>query len=115
MRIRAEMEALLWESGLMVYVDPLMKHGWKLRGRYVPSCHLMADEVEELLLFGERIGLKRQWLQGTENNRVPHFDLVASKRSLAVCEGAKELNMTEAASVIRWWHLRKAALRKGTL
>lgn len=72
-----------------VYVDPLMAHGWIMRGRSVSSCHLFADTLDELHTFAERIGMKRLWFQP---GRRDHYDLTQSKRALAVLWGAVELN-----------------------
>jgi len=75
---------------MSIYVDPLMNHGWVLRGRRVNSCHLLADTVDELHVFAQEIGLRRSWYQGKGSR--PHYDLVASKRVEAVLNGAVELN-----------------------
>ena len=75
---------------MSVYVDPLMSHGWKLRGRRVQSCHLLADTVEELHAVAAMIGLKFKWFQSKGSR--PHYDLTASKRAEAVLNGAIELN-----------------------
>lgn len=86
----------------MVYVDPLMNHGWRLRGTYVDSCHLFADTLEELHEMASKLGLKRSWFQNSVN--LAHYDIVGSKRELAVKYGAKELTMREA--VFKWKELR---------
>lgn len=69
---------------MSVYVDPLRDWGWRLG----PSCHLIADTLEELHSFAARLGLKRSWFQDKASG--PHYDLTASKRSLAVRLGALE-------------------------
>jgi len=87
---------------MSVYVDLMCAHGWCLRGRWVDSCHMFADTVEELFLFGDKIGLKRKWVQGVdEKGREPHFDLVLSKRVVAVAAGAIELTREEAVAIWR--------------
>lgn len=68
----------------MVYLDRLRDWGWS-KG---PSCHLIADTVEELHRFAARLGLKREWFQ---THGGPHYDLTAGKRALAVRLGATEL------------------------
>jgi hypothetical protein len=65
----------------------------------VPSCHMFADTMEELLEMADKIGLKRKWLQ--EGNSVPHFDLTEKKRKLAVECGAKQLTLHETGDFIR--------------
>lgn len=71
---------------MAVYVDTLIDYGWKLG----PSCHMTADSIEELNAFAVKIGLKTAWLQ-ISNQDLPHYDLVASKRRLAVKFGAIEI------------------------
>lgn len=69
---------------MSVYVDPLVDWGWRLG----PSCHLIADTLEELHEFAARLGLRRSWFQP---HSTPHYDLTASKRAAAVALGAVEL------------------------
>ena len=69
-------------------VDDLFDHGWRL-GK---SCHLMTDGTDEdLVQFAIGIGLKREWLQNAGTHKA-HFDLVASKRALAIRSGAEEVD-----------------------
>jgi len=72
---------------MSVYVDRLMNHGWKLYGRVIQSCHLTADEVAELHIFAQKIGLKPGWFQPTSK---PHYDLTPNKRMEALKYGAIE-------------------------
>lgn len=95
---------------MAVFVDPLMNHGWCFRGGSINSCHLFSDlpraeGIRELVRFGRRIGLKREWLQARHDvTRVPHFDLTPGKRERAVAAGAVELTKLEAVNV--WRRLR---------
>ncbi len=75
-----------------VYVDPLCKNGWVLRGRTVRNCHLVADTEQELHDFAAKIGMKRAWFQA---GRVPHYDLTESRRARAVSMGAREITRRE--------------------
>lgn len=52
-------------------------------------CHMTADTLEELHAMARRIGHKRSWFQ---DGRWPHYDLVESKRRLAVRYGAVEVS-----------------------
>lgn len=73
------------------YVDFLTSHGLHIRGRKVDSCHLLTDGSKfDLIEFGKCIGLRKEWLH-MSNSRVPHFDLVVSKRLEAIELGAIEL------------------------
>lgn len=83
---------------MAVYVDKLVDYGW----RHGPSCHLIADSVEELMEFAESMGLRREWFQPKST---PHFDLTAEGRAIAVERGAIELDMRGLVAKIR--ELRK--------
>lgn len=52
---------------------------------YPESCHMMADTKAELMEFAARLGLKATWLHKN------HFDIVPSKRALAVKLGAVQM------------------------
>jgi hypothetical protein len=71
------------------YVDGLCHRGWRLCGRLVESCHLIADSPDELHAMAFRLGLHRSWFQPRST---PHYDLTASRRLLAIHEGAIELD-----------------------
>jgi hypothetical protein len=86
---------------MAVYVDRLVDYSWH-RG---PSCHLIADSVEELVAFAEGIGLRREWIQPRSS---PHFDLTAAGRDAAIEHGAIPLSNREFVAKIR--ELRKRRL-----
>jgi hypothetical protein len=81
------------------YVDELRDYGWRLG----PSCHLIADTLDELHEFAARVGMKRAWFQDAAS--APHYDLVASRRKRAVTLGAIELD--RRAFVMKCRELRK--------
>jgi hypothetical protein len=55
--------------------------------------HMTSDEsLEELLAFGDRIGLNRKWFQDGDH---PHFDIVGSFRCIAIRHGARQASMRE--------------------
>jgi len=84
----------------MIYVDELINFGWKIRGRKVKNCHLLCDNsVDDLITFANKIGLKAEYLQRSADG-TPHYDLVESKRKLAIINGAKELTKHE------WYKIR---------
>lgn len=79
---------------MAVYVDQLRDYGW----RHGPSCHLIADSVDELIAFAESIGMRREWFQPKSS---PHFDLNESGRKLAIAHGAIELTQRELIAKLR--------------
>ena len=88
---------------MAVYVDRLVDYGW----RHGPSCHLIADSVDELIEFAVRMGLRPEWFQPKSS---PHFDLNAEGRAAAISNGAIELdNRAFIAKVRELRAKRKAA------
>lgn len=73
---------------MTVYVDMLIDYGWRLG----PSCHMTADSLDELHAFAARLGLKRSYAQLPPRHYPPHYDLVRSKRQMAVRLGAIEID-----------------------
>jgi hypothetical protein len=79
---------------MSVYVDALADRGWRLG----PSCHLIADTVEELHAFATRLGMKRAWFQPEST---PHYDLTEGRRILAMRLGAVELDRLSLVRKLR--------------
>jgi hypothetical protein len=82
----------------MVYVDKLssyLKSQMSLQvqryGEHVKWSHLFADDIQELHEFAAKLGLRRSWFQ--DKGRFPHYDIVGSKRRLALELGAQEMNL----------------------
>lgn len=71
---------------MAVYVDALRKtsrsHDWP----WSHHCHMMADTLDELHDMALRISLRRDYFQRD------HYDLVSSRRKLAVAAGAVEVS-----------------------
>ena len=86
---------------MAVYVDKLVDYSWH-RG---PSCHLIADSIDELIAFAENMGLRREWFQPKSS---PHFDLTAPGREAAINNGAIPLSNRDFVAKIR--ELRKRRL-----
>lgn len=65
-------------------------------------CHMTADSEQELHEFAARLGLKRTWYQVGGRKvwhwYLSHYDLVPSKRALAVRYGAREVSLEEMAA-----------------
>lgn len=73
----------------MIYIDSLKAYTPKKGWRWNSSCHMFADSLEELHEFADKIGMKRTWFQDT---KLPHYDLTAKRRQLAVHLGAIEVD-----------------------
>lgn len=69
-------------------------------------CHLLADTLEELHGFAERIGMRREWYQPRST---PHYDLSLRKREAALALGAVEIGREETVALIRKWRAARAA------
>jgi hypothetical protein len=93
----------------VIYVDPLMRHGWKMYGREIRSCHLFTDsqDLEELHRLAEKIGMKRRWHQAT---RIPHYDLTPLRRNAAIAAGALEVDRRQAVKIWRAWRVQNRRL-----
>ncbi len=95
----------------MIVVDELRTHSRiKPEARRFGTrwCHLMVmpatpeqpltdTDIEELHAFAVRLGLKRAYFQDHPNIAFRHYDLVPSKRRVAVSLGAKEVSSKEWA------------------
>src|SRR4030095_7575073 len=87
---------------MAVYVDTLRDYGW----RHGPSCHLIADTIDELMEFAVGMGLQPAWFQ---DKSTPHFDLTVDGGRWACERGAIELDQRQLVAKIR--ELRKLRLR----
>lgn len=70
---------------MAVYVD---EEGILWRGR--EWCHLVADSLDELHAFADRLGLQRRWFQS--ETLYPHYDVTKSVRIRALALGAQGAN-----------------------
>jgi hypothetical protein len=94
---------------MTILVDPLLDAGraWTRHGSRM-ACHLGTDDHSQrgllaLCDFAHDLGLRDEWLQwGGVGNSVPHFDLTASKRHLAVKAGAVEVDRREMLRRCKW-------------
>ena len=80
---------------------PCMKSG---KWRASESCHMFCDNPDELSLLHTMavdIGLKIRWFQSESD--MPHYDLVSTKRLLAVDLGAVETSDHEMVRILREW------------
>lgn len=97
------------------YVDVCLHRGWKMYGRPIKNCHLIADSEEELLEMAIAIGMKPQWIQRPNNKRSPvHFDLMESRRKTAIENGAIALDRKEFVDKMRELRKQKGENRYGT-
>ena len=85
---------------MTVYVDKTMDYpasaiNLKARKHGTKWCHLLSDnfdDLEELHVMAAKIGLRKSYFQ---KRIIPHYDLVPSKRKLAIEHGAIEITNSE--------------------
>ncbi len=78
----------------MILVDSITTYQTKLR--YKNWCHMVSDVgAEELHEFAAKLGLKREWSQERPKASAHHYDLIPTKRALAVKLGAIEVPSRE--------------------
>ncbi|WP_431050049.1 DUF4031 domain-containing protein [Xanthomonas oryzae] len=70
---------------MAVYVDDAV---WPCRGKQ--WAHLMADSLDELHEFAQRLGLRRNWFQDRASGA--HYDITDAKREMALRIGAVPLS-----------------------
>jgi Protein of unknown function (DUF4031) len=93
----------------VIFVDPLMDFGWKLRGHRTKSCHMTTDgPIDGLHEMAKAIGMKRSWFQPSPPASIDHYDLTPSRRLKAIELGAIELSRKEA--VEHWRRVRNEIL-----
>lgn len=73
---------------MTVYVDKLRHYGFKWRGRPCKTCHLTCSNSYILDKFAEIMGIDQKWLHVSKG--IPHYDLTAKWRQLAIRKGAVE-------------------------
>ncbi len=84
---------------MSVYVDPLFSHSGSDTFKWKESCHMYADTLEELHSMALKIGMKLSWFQNKES--LQHYDLVASRRKLAIRYGAISHNRQQLVDFMR--------------
>jgi hypothetical protein len=90
---------------MSVYVDTLHEWGWRMYGRTIASCHMIADTPAELHEMALQLGLKMRHQQ-TSGLGDLHYDLTPTRRAKAIALGAVEL--TQRAFVEKMRALRGA-------
>lgn len=89
-------KSLFFVDELVGYETKTTGHAAKHFGHGKESCHLIvAGPLNDLLVFADRLGLKRDWFQG--NASWPHYDLTPNKRKLALRLGAIGIEAVEEA------------------
>lgn len=83
---------------MAVYVDDMMQGLRTPKWPYGKHCHLVADTIEELHAFAHEIGLRRSWYQ---HKTIPHYDLMAGRRVVAVRKGAIEITGKQLCVMIK--------------
>ena len=89
------------------YVDALLAWPKSDAWKYGKACHLMIDAmtpIDILHEFASRIGMKRSWFQVSASG-VPHYDLTARRRAMAVRLGAVEVDRIKTVEIMRGWRV----------
>lgn len=86
---------------MAVYVDDMEADFGRMK-----LCHMVADNLEELLAMADKIGVNRKWIQKENDPIAVHFDIALSKKKLAIQNGAISVTW-------RWVGERQYALKKG--
>lgn len=85
----------------MVYVDSITDYTGVTRLRWKEWCHMVADTDEELHAMADKIGLKRAWFQSKPGKRRGnHYDLIPTKRKLAIKHGAQAISDRELSTFV---------------
>lgn len=71
---------------MSVYVDGVMEHVTNLPWK--KWSHMWADTPDELHEMARKIGHKAEWFQPYPDHSLAHYDLVPSRRRLAISLGA---------------------------
>lgn len=79
---------------MTTYVDDMYLYPMGQFGR-MKMCHMASDDIDELHVMADLIGVDRKWFQGD------HYDISISKRKLAVRYGAVEITWRELGMFVR--------------
>ena len=81
----------------MILVDGIQEH--EAPGlRYKRWSHMVSTvDAAELHAFAARLGLKRAWAQLRPNASAAHYDIIPTKRALAIRFGAREVTGRQLA------------------
>jgi Protein of unknown function (DUF4031) len=82
----------------VIYVDDFRKPARVGRSRLARWSHLLADDREELHVFAELLGLKREWFQ--DHAYRWHYDVTDTVRNRAIKLGATPITYRDAGRLI---------------
>ncbi|MDD5649698.1 MAG: DUF4031 domain-containing protein [Candidatus Nanoarchaeia archaeon] len=83
---------MIFVDKLAVYSNDQLSDINKRYDLFTKWSHLFSDNDEkELHDFALKLGLKKEWFKNIKN--FPHYDIVESKRKLAIQLGAREINL----------------------
>lgn len=85
---------------MAVFVDNVFIH---VRGNV--WCHMACDssDLTELHQMAKAIGLRRDWLH---NGSIPHYDVTASKRLMAIKLGAIPIDKTDMVRLMQSYRVK---------
>ena len=79
---------------MAVYVDDAMIQFGRMK-----MSHMIADTTNELLAMADAVGVQRKWIQNAGTYR-EHFDVCASKRELAIANGAQAVSQRKIGEIL---------------
>lgn len=88
---------------MTVYVDDMRLQATVPNGNRTVTgrwSHLFADTIEELETFARQLGLRETWQQNNSHGFV-HYDIVESRRNMALRLGAKSISWRELPDLLK--------------
>lgn len=85
---------------MSIYVDKLLPVALTKKWKWPERCHMYADSFGELMDFAVELDLNEDWVQ---TEPIPHFNLSAKKRELAIQKGAKPVQPSDVYALIQKW------------
>lgn len=76
---------------MKIFIDK-PKNGWS---------HMVCDNIKELHIFAEKIGIKKCWFENKRGKNQPHYDVRESKFQEAVDAGAKIVSRNEIVEMLK--------------
>lgn len=83
---------------MTVYVDALRPTPKSRKWPFAEGAHMLADTLDELHAFAQKLGLKRAWFQPLSS---PHYDLNGRRHARALQLGAVLIDRFQLVELIQ--------------